>query len=609
MTIIENRWVRFFRKYGPIPTNENMFDEKIQRAIVKHDVTPIKLPAQFLNALLENLRSTSPRSEVLTGTAGDGKTYHCREVWMALGGSAQEWNKGKKINTLPLGDRELVIVKDLSELKQESADLLVDMAQAVTDAVSQRLYLIAANHGQLLEKLREAPQTPAVRNMSHAIEAMLVTGESPDQKLYLNLKDLSRAPASEMLADVVRALTEHEGWNECDGCPARDGSGICPIWENRSRLRISDNEHRFHKRLTALIEISEQNGVHFPVRQILELVSNILLGHPQARDGLMSCSEVEKITADGAIGLASVYRNVFGENLKSSRAEKTKPFRKLAAFGIGGETNHRIDSLLVYGADDPDLESLYREFVLSDPIYGGTRTYAQGQKAYLEGYESGARAAFLFMLRAQRQRLFFTLPESYEDKFELWDLTVFRYAGMYLKMVENLQQGKRPTNNVMSLIVRGLNRIFTGMLVQNNDELLLATSGSHAQSKTSPLLDESISVPRHGSEEVRFVRSSRSGIVLSIQLSKGGDPGLIQLALTPIRFEFLVRVAEGALPSSFSVECHEDMLAFKAKLLTGTARRRKLQDDTPATGNELILRFIDLASDGRAAPRRITVMG
>jgi len=51
------------------------------------------------------------------------------------------------------------------------------------------------------------------------------------------------------------------------------------------------------------------------------------------------------------------------------------------------------------------------------------------------------------------------------------------------------------------MIMRGLNRVFTGMLVQNQDELVLATSGSHSQSKTSPLLDELISVPRQGGEE------------------------------------------------------------------------------------------------------------
>lgn len=211
------------------------------------------------------------------------------------------------------------------------------------------------------------------------------------------------------------------------------------------------------------------------------------------------------------------------------------------------------------------------------------------------------------MLRAQRQRLFFTLPEIKTTDFHLWDLTVFRYAGIFLKIVERVRNDQELPRGVMSLIMRGLNRVLTGMLVQNQDELVLAASGSHSQSKASPLLDALISVPRQGGEEVSLVPGTWRGISLSVRVSRGDDPGPIQIALTPARFEFLGRVAEGTLPSSFSVECHEDILAFKAKLLTATERRRKVQGDEPANANKLVLRFIEVASDGRAAQRRITV--
>jgi hypothetical protein len=87
----------------------------------------------------------------------------------------------------------------------------------------------------------------------------------------------------------------------------------------------------------------------------------------------------------------------------------------------------------------------------------------------------------------------------------------------------------------------------------------------------------------------------------------GDDPGPVRLTLTPTRFEFLGRVAEGALPSSFSLECSEDLLAFKAKLLSGTERRRVLDEDKQSSAGELVLRFIELGSDGRASPRRVTV--
>lgn len=74
------------------------------------------------------------------------------------------------------------------------------------------------------------------------------------------------------------------------------------------------------------------------------------------------------IQSSGRADLASVYRNIFGENLKASRAEKTELFKKLNMFGIGGETSNRVDNLLVYGADDPAYAADYARLVLSDPI-------------------------------------------------------------------------------------------------------------------------------------------------------------------------------------------------------------------------------------------------
>lgn len=605
---LENRWIKFLRSYGPIPTNDNMYDETIQRALKRHRIEPLTLPAQFLNAVLENFRSDEPCSEILTGTAGDGKTYHCREVWNALGGSDTDWNRGQKVQALSLGSRELVIVKDLSELRaDESAALLARMAVDVGSRAATRIYLVAANHGQLLEKLKAATQTDALKLMTRAVEGQLVTGTNPAPEVRIRLRDLSQAPASEMIGIIFEKMMSHPGWGGCSECPMQDGANACPIVENRRRLQDPSQGAVFRKRLTALIELSEKNGVHFPVRQSLALVTNILLGHPDAKDGLMSCSQVTEIASRKSGYLASIYRNVFGENLSTRRAEKTDLFRKLNSFGIGSETSNKVDDLLVYGADDPQLRSSYETLVLVDPVYGGTPAYTRAQRAYLEGADEDTRDEFLPMLRSQRQRLFFTLPDDYAADFELWDLTVFRYGGVYLDLLGKLQAGEPVPRRVMPLLMRGLNRVFTGMLVQNQDELVLATSGSHSQSKTSPLLDETISVPRQQGEEVALALTAQRGVSLWVRVSRGDDPGPVVLSLTPTRFEFLGRVAEGALPSSFSLECHEDLLAFKAKLLSATDRRRVInEDDTPADG-ELMLRFIEVGSDGRAQPRRVVV--
>lgn len=605
----ESRWIKFLRNYGPIPTNDNMYDETIQRAIKRLKIEPLVLPAQFLDAILANLKSDYPWTEILTGTAGDGKTYNCREVWTALGGSPAEWNRGAKVQRLPLGDRELVIVKDLSELlPEESSPILERMATDVAAEDPERVYLVAANHGQLLEKLKSAPQTDALKTMTGAIESLLVGAVNSDPSVRIHLRDLSQAPASAMIAMIIEKMTTHPGWADCDQCPLQTSGASCPIMENRKRLQDPDDGIVFRRRLSALVELSEQNGVHFPIRQSLALVTNILLGHPDAADGLMSCAQVPELVARERLHLASIYRNVFGENLSSRRAEKTELFRKLNSFGIGSETSNKVDDLLVYGADDPDLRPTFETLVLSDEVYGGTAAYIRAQRDYLEGAETSAKDAFLPMLRSQRQRLFFTLPENHAAQFELWDLTVFRYGGTYLDLIRRLNSKESPPRGVMPLIMRGLNRVFTGMLVQNQDELVLATSGSHSQSKTSPLLDEMISVPRQGGEEVALMPGGKDGAALRVRVARGEDPKPVVLNLTPTRFEFLGRVAEGALPSSFSLECHEDLLMFKAKLLSATERRREIdqEDDEPVAG-EMVLRFIEVGVDGRAGQRRVVV--
>jgi hypothetical protein len=607
-----HRWIKFLRSYGPIPRNDAMYDETIQRALKRLAIKPLKLPAPYLDELLANFSSENPVSEILTGTAGDGKTYRCREVWLDLGGDEKEWLGTSKVKTLTKAGRTLIFIKDLSELKkgEESVQLLRQMARDVADTTSSRRYLVAANHGQLIEKLRIAADDDPGKRLLSAVEDMLFGHGKTQHGLNLKLRDLSKAHATLMIKDVIKEITAHPGWEGCVNCASRASGKFCPIYENRNRLVGASDNEQLQTRLAYLLEISAQNGVHFPVRQLLILVSNALLGHPDAQDGLMTCEDVPAIVQSSREAKASVYRNLFGENLTPRRAEKTDVFRKLASFGIGGETSNAADNLLVYGADDPIHADAYKELVLTDQIYGGTPEFAQAQEAYLESYDPGAQQRFLALLRSQRQRFFFTLPESQVGSFKLWDLTVFRYAGLFLESFIQVQTGQPLDRRTMPLVMRGLNRLFSGLLVQNQDDLVLATSGSLSQSKRSPLLDEIISVPRQQGQEVSVVAVNNlhsKQIAVRVKVSRGDDPGPVELVLTPTRFEFLGRVAEGALPSSFSLECQEDLLAFKQKLLAATERRRKLDNDDEGSADELVLRFIDVSGEGNAAARRVVV--
>lgn len=602
------RWIRFLRSYGPAPTNDNMYDETIRRAQARLKIAPLNLPAPLVQVVIDTFSSSTPKSVVLTGTAGDGKTYHARQVWLHFGGSEEAWDRGEKVQELTANDRTFIFVKDLSELVASlSVPLLEQMATDVVDPNAKRIYLISANHGQLLEKLKEGTPSDPRRRMSRTIEELLVTETSSDVEVGVGLHDLSNSPAAELFRGVVEQMTNHSGWSECQACPLHAAGGQCSILENRARLMGTGDKGLLLARLLSLIEMSEHNGQHFPIRQLLALAANAILGHPDGPDGLLKCDDAAEVARLGTIERGSIYRNLFGENLRTRHAETLALFRKLSAFGIGGETSNRVDNLLVYGSDDPKLTQHFQELVGSDPVYGATTNYISAQRRYLESGEEGSRDAFLPLLRAQRQRLFFSIPAARLEEYAIWDLTVFRFGGGYLEVLKRIKAKQSLPAEVLRMIVRGLNRVLTGMLVQNYDELVLATSGSHSQSKTSSLLDELISVPRMRGEDVVLGPSSRgSGVDVIVRLGPPQDP--VRLKLTPTRFEFLGRVADGALPSSFSLECHEDLLAFKAKLLGATALRRHAQKDPDEPEiSDVILRFIELSEEGRAIARTVAV--
>ena len=116
-------WVRLLRSYGPTSQNLTLFDEYVAAAVGRAKVEPIKLATPLLESMVAHIDSKAPGSMLIAGTAGDGKTYHCRALWTRLGGEAKPWAAKGNVKELRLADGRLaVFVKDLSEFRGESSD-------------------------------------------------------------------------------------------------------------------------------------------------------------------------------------------------------------------------------------------------------------------------------------------------------------------------------------------------------------------------------------------------------------------------------------------------------------------------------------------------------
>lgn len=212
-------WIRFLRSYGPTPNNLNLFDEYVTGALNRAKVKPITLTSPHLEAMQQRAASGALGSILIAGTAGDGKTYHCRSLWVSLGGAAKAWGAPDLVKTLDLADgRSAVFVKDLSELNDEQSDAVLDLLERSTlGEENSRFAVIATNHGQILERLRDLGirQGRAHPLRKPIQEAFLLSGGLPER---LALYDLSRTAHRQSLEEVISAVAGHPEWENCKRC-------------------------------------------------------------------------------------------------------------------------------------------------------------------------------------------------------------------------------------------------------------------------------------------------------------------------------------------------------------------------------------------------------
>ena len=425
--------------------------------------------------------------------------------------------------------------------------------------------------------------------------------------MRLRFFNLSRASSAELFDRAIEKFLAHPGWDELkQGVPGENDlfGPKCPIRQNYELLGTP----LVRARLRSLLELCDYNSLHVPVRQILLLLTNAVLGHPDVSQHLMRPGDVPKVIAAGTVSKASLYNNIFGANLSDTRRQSITIFDFLERFQIGYETSNRVDNLLIFGEGDENLGGYFETYIEKDKFYGADERFYAAKREYIEGTSENEEKAneFLHMLVAQRRGLFFKIPKDAEVELNLWELTVFRFAGEYLdEVVDLLKTGGAVKRPLVSRLVKGLNRVFMGMLINSDRELFLATSGNYSQAKVSRILVERVSVEPSKGEKVILRFDPPSGRVL---LSVFFTPdNFVDFNLTLIRYEFLSRIAmEGALPASFSKECYEDLLAFKSQLIAAYTRRQTKEET--AAGSTISLTLLSLTEQGTPDPRAIEIM-
>ena len=95
-------FIHFLNTYRPgSDKNVSLFDERSATAAKKARIVPFQLPTPELEEICRQLRSDEPVNVLVTGVAGDGKTYLCRKVWTDLNGGLEDgWSVGNHVRLM-----------------------------------------------------------------------------------------------------------------------------------------------------------------------------------------------------------------------------------------------------------------------------------------------------------------------------------------------------------------------------------------------------------------------------------------------------------------------------------------------------------------------------
>jgi hypothetical protein len=342
----------------------------------------------------------------------------------------------------------------------------------------------------------------------------------------------------------------------------------------------------------ALLRLAGANRMHLPIRDLLLLGVNIILGDQQAGQPLLTCRTAKNRADSDNYALTNPYANAFGANLSEKDRLKYQAFTVLDGFGIGRETDNRFDDLLIYG---PYNETERYDKLVGNDLHYGASAYRHFLRDYLEGERTSIKE-FMGALERQRRRLFFSLPP--DSGLDPWRLSVYRSAGVLLDFAEKADRGEDVTR-ITEQLVRGLNRTFCGMMIDDGSQLYLASSGGDGRGRIATVLNHDLRTSVHRRDIYVAFGLAEDRLTPRLIIKDPTQPEdqqeIDHLDLQLTHFEYLLRVASGSLPASFSRQCYEDFLDFKLRLI----ERLDVLLDTDPDNREVSLQAITVNENGR----------
>lgn len=555
-------WVKYLGQLGLTTSNTNLYDEQLIPNLRVLGTEPIRINNQQTSEVEKKIRqlADSGRSGVIliTGTAGDGKTQTARKVWEKLrpeGDCMRDWileNYPEVLLKTDTGaDYTVTFVKDLSSPPEGSTEGASEQL-SVTGVPKQTCRVIACNHGKLMDQLREE-QNDAAAVLADKLEGTFFSRKVSEEfdtvpDVSVILFDLSNGNSVANLEEILTDAYGRAVWASCQVCPCKNN---CPILFNRNALW--DEESRQLRtpavRQLELVRLIGKAGVHIPIRDLLNLAANNILGRqdltkPPRSTKLLSCKDVANAVAKGDDIGSYFTSNLIGENLPPHIRKQNVFYDAVKWFAIGEDAPRLFDALLTEQPNEKSPVDIGSD--LKDKLWNLSDSLENEQR--------------LKLLKMRRQVAFFLMADSKE--MDRWLLSAFAFGRDYLALLQ--LQGNKAAD---SELIQGMNVAFTGQLLQDNANIYVATSGTSSDTLQGELL--LVEMPaskktRHGLTGAQ-VRQDDGGQLMLVFYESGEK--LVEAALTPQLYNFFRTLNKGELPGNFSQNCLSQFHQLKSRLI------------------------------------------
>lgn len=582
---VGQRWIRFLRGYTPTTQNDSMITEKIANLAGRHKVEPIRfehpLETPLFSLFFEADGRRKPRNflknVILTGMAGDGKTGLCYALWKKIFSIAPPKGENQSSRTLDWDGTPLTLSfmfdfsafyspQDNEQLPSEVVAYLEAFSKSIlSEEAPEKLFVVAINDGQFAELWKRLPESSSARTLANLITTLHAT-HTQDSKERLSFFNLSLIATSKLFSQVYEALISRPEWDDCLAhSELKEFGPYSPLMRNLHALRSPE----YKRRLFEIVSLCDGCKRHIPVRELLMWIANGLLGLKEVPNGVARLQDLRScITAEDAYR-GAFYGNLLGENLTKRQRDRFGIFRFLQALKLGNETISDLDELIIFGERIDKLNEAHAILVAPDPFQHRNPSLYYKLKDYTQGITEDYTKV-LDVLAAERRRIFFSSNEDALAKAlpgqSIWTTTVFHSAADYLKYFLSCEPSV--PLEIMKKLVLGLNRVWTGLLAEDNEELFIAKGLNLSSAAISDVFVTSVRIiGNFGEQYISILKPGPESLVPRLKIIWLKEHPFFLFDLTLERFEFLMRVSKGIMPTAFSRECWEDIITLKTKLL------------------------------------------